>query len=382
MIMENFDDIRPFNDKEAIEAIKRMAYHEYFPIVITTLFPDIDVDSYRQEFLNYKNIYDFQSGFMFKATKKIIEKSSKELTFNGIENIRKDTNYLLISNHRDIALDATLLNYIFHIYGIDSSEITFGSNLMQGDFVIDFGKTNKMFKISRGGNLRDFYKESLHVSKYMRHVITEKKQSVWIAQRNGRTKDGSDQTELGVLKMFSLSSDKDFVENLSELNITPIAISYEYEPCVFYKTMEMYISKYQKYVKEPGEDLRSIITGIMQDKGGINISITPTISKYELEYCDMFEKNNKFNHLGKIIDHRILNHYKLFKTNYIAHDILKKSYRYEDLYTKDEKNSFIDYMKNGLSQLPCAIKEEMSELENIFLKIYANPVYNFNNVNE
>ncbi len=376
--MENFDDIRPYNNDEAVEAIKRLANNEHFPIVINTVFPGIDVETYRNEFLNYEKIEDFQYGFMFKAVGSIIEKTSTGLTYNGIENIDKDKNYMLISNHRDIALDATLLGYIFHQNDIDSFEITFGSNLMQGDFVIDFGKINKMFKISRGGNARDFYRESLHVSKYMRHVITEKKQSVWIAQRNGRTKDGSDETELGVLKMFSLSSDKPFIENIKEINIAPISISYEYEPCDFLKTMETYISGYQKYIKEPGEDLRSIITGIMQPKGQIHISITPPISEQELQYCDYFEKNNKFVHLGKIIDARILYNYKLFKTNYMAHDILNQSYRYDEFYSKEDKEHFIDYMKNGLNKLPCCGAEEMSELEDIFLKIYANPVDNFN----
>lgn len=378
MIMENFDDIRPYNNEEAVAAIKRLAANEYFPIVIKTISPEVDVESYRNEFLNYKSIEDFQYGFMFKAVGSIIEKTSTGLTYNGIGNINKNTNYMLVSNHRDIALDATLLGYIFHSNDIDSFEITFGSNLMQGDFVIDFGKINKMFKISRGGNARDFYKESLHVSKYMRHVITEKRQSVWIAQRNGRTKDGYDQTELGVLKMFSLSSEKPFVDNLKEINITPISISYEYEPCDFLKTMEIYISSYQKYVKEPGEDLRSIITGIMQPKGQIHISITKPITEEELKYCDSFDKNNKFVHLGKIIDYRILSNYKLYKTNYIAHDILNQSYKYEDLYSNDDKEYFIDYMRTGLSKLPCKETGEIDELEKIFLTIYANPIDNIN----
>lgn len=376
--MENFDDIRPYNEIEAAEAIKRLATNEYFPIVINTVFPNIDVEEYRKEFLSYKSVYDFQDGFMCNAIKSIIEKTSSGLTYTGLENVDKNTNYMLVSNHRDIALDATLLDYIFHNQGLGTFEITFGSNLMQGDFVIDFGKINKMFKISRGGNARDFYRDSMHVSKYMRHVITEKKQSVWIAQRNGRTKDGDDKTELGVLKMFSLSSEKPFVENLKEINILPISISYEYEPCDFLKTMEIYVSSYQKYIKEKDEDLRSIITGIMQPKGKINIAITKPITEKELEYCDTFEKNNKFVHLGKIMDHRILSNYKLYKTNYIAHDILNKSYKYEDLYSSEDKAQFIDYMKNGLSKLSCKETGEIEELENIFLRIYANPVDNIN----
>ena len=234
-----------------------------------------------------------------------------------------------------------------------------------------------MFKIARNsGSAKDFYRDSILASEYMRHVINEKKESVWIAQRNGRTKDGDDKTELGVLKMFSLSSDKDFVENLAELNITPIAISYEYEPCDFLKTMELYISSFQKYVKEPGEDLRSIIAGIMQQKGQINISITPSITREELEYCDQFEKNAKFTTLAEIMDKRIYQNYKLYKTNYIAHDILNNASTYAEFYTAEDKEAFVAYMKTGLNKLPCAKDGDMKELENIFLKIYANPVNN------
>jgi hypothetical protein len=210
----------------------------------------------------------------------------------------------------------------------------------------------------------------------MRHVIKDKKESVWIAQRNGRTKDGNDKTELGVLKMFSLGNDKPFVENFEEINITPIAISYEYEPCDFLKTMELYISSFQKYVKEPGEDLRSIIAGIMQPKGQINISVTPSITREELEYCDQFEKNAKFTTLAEIMDKRIYKAYKLYKNNYIAHDILNNANTYAEFYCKEEKEFFLNYMRNGLSKLPCAKEENMKELEEIFLKIYANPVEN------
>ena len=251
---------------------------------------------------------------------------------------------------------------------------------MQGDFVIDIAKINKMFKIARSGSAKDFYRDSILASEYMRHVINDKKESVWIAQRNGRTKDGDDKTELGVLKMFSLSSDKAFVENFAELNITPIAISYEYEPCDFLKTMELYISSFQKYVKEPGEDLRSIIAGIMQQKGKINISVTPSITREELEYCDQFEKNAKFTHLAEIIDKRIYQNYKLFKNNYIAYDILNGTHTYEDQYSNDDKDNFVKYMRSGLSKLPCTKDGEMTEMENIFLKMYANPVKNFINL--
>lgn len=377
--MEKFDSIRPYNDSEFDAAIKRVTNHEYLPIIINTVFLNTDAQQYIKGMKNYKTVRDFQHGFMRDVVENILKKTSTQFTYSGFENINSNCN-MFVSNHRDIALDAAILCYVFAINNMECFEVAIGSNLMQGDFVIDIAKINKMFKIARSGSAKDFYKDSILASEYMRHVINEKQQSVWIAQRNGRTKDGDDKTELGVLKMFSLSSDKAFVENFAELNITPISISYEYEPCDFLKTMELYISSFQKYIKEPGEDLRSIIAGIMQHKGKINITITPSITKEELEYCDQFEKNAKFTHLAEIIDKRIYQNYKLYKNNYIAYDILNNSHQYEDLYSIEDKDHFVDYMRNGLSKLPCTKDGEMTEMENIFLRIYANPVKNFMNL--
>ena len=376
MIMEKFDSIRPYNESEFADAIKRITEHKYLPTVINTVFLNTNAEEYINNMKQYKTVRDFQHGFMRDAVENILKKTSTNFTYSGLENIKSGSCNMFVSNHRDIALDAAILCYVFACNNLECLEVAIGNNLLQGDFVIDIAGVNKMFKIMRSSNAKDLYRDSVLASEYMRYVINDKKESVWIAQRNGRTKDGDDKTELGVLKMFSLGNDKPFVENFEEINITPVAISYEYEPCDFYKTMELYISSFQKYVKEPDEDLRSIITGIMQPKGQINITVTPSITKEELEYCDQFEKNVKFTTLAEIMDKRIYQSYKLYKTNYIAHDILNNANTYEEFYTKEDKEFFIGYMKQGLSKLPCANEENMKDLENIFLKIYANPVNN------
>lgn len=375
--MEKFDSIRPYNDSEVSAAIKRITNHEYLPIVINSVFLNTNAEEYIKGMKEYKCVRDFQHGFMRDAVDNILKKTSTGFTYSGLENVSKDRYNMFVSNHRDIALDAAILCYAFASNNLECFQVAIGSNLLQGDFVIDIAKVNKMFKIIRSGSAKDFLRDSALASEYMRHMINEKNESVWIAQRNGRTKDGNDKTEPGLLKMFSMSSDKDFVENFSELNITPIAISYEYEPCDFLKTMELYISGFQKYVKEPGEDLRSIISGIMQQKGQINITVTPSITREELEYCDQFEKNDKFKHLAEIIDKRIYQNYKLYKNNYIAYDLLNDSHEYENLYCQEDKERFINYMEAGLNKLHCTRDGEMHEMENIFLRIYANPVKNF-----
>ena len=374
--MEKFDSIRPYNESEFAAAIERITSHEYLPIVINSVFLNTNAEEYIENMKKYKTVRDFQHGFMRDAVENILKKTSTNFTYDGIENIKEGSCNMFVSNHRDIALDVAILCYVFALNNLECFEVAIGNNLLQGDFVIDIAGVNKMFKIMRSSNAKDLYRDSVLASEYMRHVINDKKESVWIAQRNGRTKDGDDKTELGVLKMFSLGNDKPFVENFEEINITPIAISYEYEPCDFLKTMELYISSFQKYVKEPGEDLRSIIAGIMQPKGQINISVTPSITREELEYCDQFDKNVKFTTLAEIMDKRIYKAYKLYKNNYIAHDMLNNANTYEDFYATEDKEKFVAYMNTGLSKLPCANEENMKELEEIFLKIYAIPVEN------
>ena len=199
------------------------------------------------------------------------------------------------------------------------------------------------------------------------------KRSVWIAQRNGRTKNGDDKTEMAVLKMFSLGSDKPFVENMAELSICPISISYEYEPCDFRKTQEVFISRYQRYEKTPDEDLNSILMGVMQPKGRVKLVMTKPISESELAYCDRFEKNHKYQKLASIIDQRIYENYMLWPNNYIAYDILFQSCKYVEKYTEAQKKEFIAYMDAGLPMLI----GDPDELREIFLGIYANPVCNY-----
>ena len=367
-----FDDTRPYVDAEISAAMKRITEHIYFPLIVRFLFPDKSIADLKKFFLGIDTVHLFQTQVMHPSIASIVRQTCTGYTGRGTENASNDRKAMFISNHRDILLDAALLQMTLYAAGLETSEITFGSNLMKNQFAVDIGKSNKMFKIVRGGNMKDFYKNSMEVSSYMRYAITEKHESTWIAQRNGRTKDGDDKTELAVLKMFSLSSEKPFAENLDELNITPVAISYEYEPCDFLKAQETYISRYGRYVKSEGEDMNSIMKGIMQPKGDVNLVITPAITLEELIKCEREEKNARFAMLAKIIDDRIYSAYVLYKTNYIAFDILHNTNAFHAYYTEEQKKEFIDYMNEGLKDIP----GDMEELRSIFLGIYANPVKN------
>lgn len=369
----DFEPVRPYNDAEVPAAIEAITKDIFFPMVVKYCMPEANVEEVIRMFSQIKTVNEFQAKVMHPAIHSVMSKTTDGVTSEGVEKLDNSKRHMFIANHRDIVLDSAFLDVILYEKGIDTCQITFGSNLMKGNLVVNIGKLNKMFRIIRGGNIKDFYKNSVEVSAYMRYAITELNDSVWIAQRNGRTKDGNDKTEVGVLKMFSLSSDKPFVDNLDELSITPVSVSYEYEPCDFLKTAELYISKFQKYIKGENEDLNSILTGIKQPKGRVHLAITDPITREELEQCDRLEKNDKIVALAALIDQRIYRHFKLFKTHFIAYDLLFGQ-RYSGRYTEQEKADFIAYMNGGLDQL--GKEMDRSELEQIFLRIYANPVIN------
>jgi hypothetical protein len=368
--MSVYNDYRPYTDSEINAAMCRLSESPYFPALAAYVYPTRAPEDVKRQIRAYTTIREFQLEVMKAVNEQVIARSISNFSYEGLEKLDREKRYMFLSNHRDIMLDATLLQYALHLEGHETSEITFGSNLMHPQDAVDIGKSNKMFKIIRGGTAREIFTNSLNVSEYMRYTITEKHQSTWIAQRNGRTKDGKDKTEVAVLKMFAMSSKKPFAENLGELNIAPIAVSYEYEPCDFLKTRELYISRRQTYVKQAGEDLHSILHGILQFKGGTHYTFCDVITEKELEECALLPHAERFKRLAEIIDQRIYAGYKLWKTNYIAHDLRGQKAEFSDKYSPDEKQKFIDYMNGGLATL----EGEKDDLREIFLGIYANPV--------
>ena len=373
MDLHEFDEIRPYTDEEIAPAMQRLADNPHLEDVLAYLYPKQSIDLLKEQIRSFKSVWDFQSKVVQYAVKKIIKDTSSGLTYDGFGALEAERGYLFISNHRDIVLDSALLQLILYMQNLPTSEISFGDNLMSSDFVIDFGKSNKMFKVLRNANPREFYRNSLLLSKYIRLALTERNSSVWIAQRNGRAKDGFDATEQGILKMFDMSGKGQFLEDFTALNIVPMSVSYEYEPCDVLKTNELYISRRKKYVKMPGEDLNSILTGIMQFKGGIHIEITPPLTRQRIEEATMYsDRNDRYKALAQLLDDVIISNYKLWKTNYIAYDMLHESHTYAGFYSQDDLAAFKSYMEYKLSPL----EGEKEELDEIFLSIYANSVVN------
>jgi hypothetical protein len=372
MLAEQLDDIRPYYDSEIQPAMIRITQNPNFDRVVASFFPSKSLPEMREIVQNISTINDFQSIVMYPILQGIMNNSVSSYSSSDLQKVDKSKNYVFIANHRDIVLDALFLQKTLVENGLETTEVTFGSNLMSSDFIIDIGKSNKMFKVIRSASPKDFLKNSRLLSSYIRYTLGTQKHSIWIAQRNGRTKDGLDKTDQGLIKMLSISGPRDFTRNFSELNLLPISISYEYEPCDYLKVRELYLSKRITYMKSKDEDLQSIITGVTQIKGNIHLAISDPISIEELENIDLLRNNQKFDALAKKIDSRIITNYKLWNNNYIAFDILSGLDQYKHLYTADEKSRFLEYMNKQIDKISDI--DDLKGLTTLFLELYANPV--------
>ena len=373
MDFTKFDDIRPYNDSEVHPALERIVANPLLSNIAQYVFPEMDENLFKQLLLSCHTKEDFQVKVMSQVVAKILHGTAKELTFSGLEHFKGGKKHLIVSNHRDIVLDSAIIQLILHQHGVETTEIAVGDNLITSSFIEDITRSNKMIKVIRSSNPREVYTTSKVLSEYIRYNVANQKSSVWIAQRNGRTKDGIDVTEQGLLKMFDMSGSGDFVNDFAELSILPTSISYEFEPCDIQKAVEMYVSRRQKYVKAEGEDLKSILTGIMQPKGNIHIAFNEPVSLEEIQEASQLDKNEKFKAICTVMDRRIVAEYKLWGNNYIAYDMLNATNEYASMYTAEQKAAFEGYMAAQLASVKLT-DIDMVELKEIFLSIYANPV--------
>jgi len=366
----DFEDIRPFYDSEAHEALQRMSKDPSFEKLVHHLWPDMGMDEALAKAGRVRSVMGFQMEFMHSAIRTLLERSSSGLTGGGFDQLDKTKAYLYVANHRDILLDSAILQVMLVENGLPTSEITIGDNLMEPGFITDFGRMNRMFTVQREGTNRELYDRSRKFSAYIRHTLVDKQVSVWIAQRNGRTKDGLDQTQTGLLKMLNLSGNGNFIDSFSQLNIVPVSISYEYEPCDSLKTQELYLSSLHSiYKKAPGEDLNSILTGIKGNKGRIHIQAAKPLLAELTEINTCPNENEKIRQLCLSIDSSIQNNYKLWPNNYIAADLIEEGNRFASHYSAQEKKVFTDYTQSKIQDL----KGDPETLIQGFLKMYAGP---------
>lgn len=377
--LNEFTDISPYTDAEAVEALGKLADHPAVMEVSKAIFPDKEPEFLRKILKSVKSIDEFQILVMNKAVEWVLSTTAHNFSYDGIGNLKKiNGKFLAMSNHRDIILDPAITQVVLYRNAIPMTEIAVGSNLLTNKYIEYLIRSNRMIKVIRGINARQLYLSSQVLSKYIRECITSGRSSIWIAQREGRAKDGIDTTEQGLLKMLDMSGTADFTTNFEELNIVPLSISYEYEPCDILKARERLISRTQKYVKGSREDLISIMTGIEQQKGNIHLNIGSPLTHDEIEAASCCNKNDRYQAIRHAVDVRIIEGYKLWKTNYIGYDMVNHTFKYRDKYTPEDVAQFTDYVEHQLDKVEKSLCR--ADLRDIFLRIYANPVVSLENL--
>ncbi len=370
--MSQFDSIRPFYDSEVNEALALILHHPMMKAMMSFTFPGKDPSFWEEKLLDTHSIRDFQAKFLYHSIQRVLEKSSEGLTTSGFEKLKKNTSYLYVSNHRDIILDTSLLNVTLLDKGLVMTASAIGDNLVQKKFTHILSKLNRNFLIQRGLSPRELLQSSKLVSEYIQKLITTENRSVWIAQREGRTKDGNDTTQQGVLKMLGMASDEEnLMDYFKKLRIVPVSISYEYDPTDALKIPRLVAeAKQETYVKEKDEDFNNLISGILGQKKRIHIHIGDVLDT-ELDFIGtQIEGTNKqIQALAQTVDVAVINGYKLWATNYIAYDLLYKTNEYAAFYTEKEKQLFE-------RRLDIKINEDNPIEFEGFLAMYANPVIN------
>lgn len=370
--MSKFDSIRHYHDSEVQEALSSILNHPMFKSLIAFTFPDKTEAELKEIFTSINSIDDFQSKFIYHSLQRVLAISSEGVTTSGFEKLDSDGSYLYISNHRDILLDTSLLNVLLMEHGKKLTASAVGDNLVTKSFILALAKLNRNFLVRRGLSPRELLMSSKLMSEFIYHLLTDENRSVWIAQREGRTKDGNDATNPGVLKMIGMASDeKDVMDYFKKLKIVPVSISYEYDPTDKLK-MPQFLAQLndEVYIKEKNEDFVNIMSGLLGQKKHIHIHIGDVIDSEVDVIKQQFDSSNKqVQALANLIDKEIILNYKLWPTNYIAYDIVYKTDTFSDKYTENEKQVF-------LKRLGLRVDKENEPLLRGFLAMYSNPVVN------
>lgn len=370
----NFDEIRPYRDNEVKEKIRKLLEEEQFAQIVNYINPDIPFKQIKAAMLQMESIKGFQSKIIVPMVESLIEKTTNGVEVDGLENLEKGKAYLFVSTHRDIVLDSALMNYILLKEGYETAEIAIGDNLMKIPWVVDLVKLNKTFIVKRNVAKEDKVEASLQLSGYINDTIKNKKESIWIAQRSGRSKDGNDQTNPSLIKMFNLGGNSNnALENIAELNIVPVAISYEYNPCDVLTIPELItVAQGAKYEKAPMEDMIHMAKGIEGDKGKVVVSFGKPLNTFMDELAGVKNRNDLMTNIAKKIDETIYRAYHLMPSNYIAWDLLHNSDQHKDEYKPEEKAGFQTYMESRIEE----VEGDKAEIRKTFLSMYANPVEN------
>jgi hypothetical protein len=351
-----------------------------FQHAISYVMPKEAIPGLIDDLLKIDNKYDFQHLIMYPFLEMLAKKTTSGITIGGTKYYNSALNYVFITNHRDIVLDASFMNLAFLRRGMPTTEIAIGNNLLVFDWIADLVRLNKSFIVKRNTGIREALLAAKQLSGYIHHAILDKKQSVWIAQREGRAKDSSDHTQDALIKMLSLGGQTGaFMDNLKEVNLLPVSISYEYDPNDYLKAREFLLKRRDPgFKKSQRDDLFSMETGLLQFKGKVHFQMTPRINQKLEQIGDFKDTNEAARHVSRIIDQAIHRSYEIFEVNYIAFDILNKTQRFARKYTAEQKEQFIDYLNAQLDKVDVTdvTTEEREYMMTLMLTMYSNPLKN------
>lgn len=373
----NFDDIRPFDDSEVNENLKVLLEDSNFGNILQFIFKDQNrIDQVKFALANIHTIKDLQLKFMYPLIDDLIlKKSTSGLTSSGLNKLDKNTSYLFISNHRDIILDSAIMNFLIVREGMNTTEIAIGNNLLIEKWIELIVKLNRAFVVRRNLPVRELLMASKKLSEYIRRDIAHKNTSVWIAQREGRTKDGDDKTQQALLKMLNLSNTNEIVDGFKELKIVPLSISYEIEPCGLSKVAELYKKQTEGFEKTQEDDLRSMGEGLIRPKGHVHFGFGQPINAQ----IDLLDKNEpvqvQIERIAEVIDNQIYSSFKLWPNNYIAEDILNNTSNNLSEYNAEQFNQFATMLDEAVQTIP----GDKTVIRNMFLQMYVNPIINKRN---
>jgi len=370
--MSKFDAIRPYYDAEVNQAIQSGINHPIMKAMMQFTFPEVEDEVWKTQLRKTHSIRDFQCNFIYEAIQKVLQKSSDGLSTSGFEKLEPNTSYLFVSNHRDIILDTSLLNIALFDHGLVMTASAIGDNLVKKDFLKSLSRLNRNFLVQRGLPPRELLQSSKLMAEYIEQLLLRENRSVWIAQREGRTKDGNDATHSGVLKMLAMAAgDRNVIDYFKEIKIVPVSISYEYDPTDALKMPQLMAEANNEiYKKTSNEDFNNILGGILGQKKRIHIHVGDLLDSELIQIKEENVNTNKqIQALTKAIDDSILQSYKLWPTNFIAFDILNQTNRFADKYTEQEKSLFE-------RRLEMRIDSQNLQMKESFLAMYANPVVN------
>lgn len=382
-VSPNFEDIRPLNQDEVQAAIEELLASEEFRHALRYVKPDLDWDQLSAAMRACKTKEQFKSTLAYDAVMTVAKKTTFSLTISGRSRLPEGKPACtFISNHRDIVLDASFLNVMLYDVGYGMTQVAIGDNLLIRPWIKTFVRLNNSFIVKRGVSVRQMLEVSGTLSAYINHTIKDTKESIWIAQREGRAKDSNDRTQPSVLKMLCMAGGKDIIGNLKSLNIVPVAISYEFDPCDYLKAQEFQLKRDNpEYHKTQRDDLLNMETGILNNKGRVHFTISQLIND-QLDQLDLnMDRNELFVAVASIIDKEIYRHYRFYPNNYVAYDLLSGTRRFSDHYGLKDKKAFEEYLQKQLDKIVIPNKDE-NFLRKKILEMYANPLKNFLALND